>query len=125
MTLAFVACDETKDPVDVPFDGLDPSAERSRPELPPPSGTNEAQTSAKVAPKVKVSPGVGAVQACCAALASAARNAKDQGSKAVNRQAAAVCQQKIHDVRVGRVSKSQALSAVRGSLLGKAPGACR
>jgi hypothetical protein len=122
LSCALCACDEQPDPVDIPFEGIDPSAEAKRPApLPPPPASTSAPPPA--APAVPA--GLGAVQACCAALRADAQNAKDEGTRAVNKQAAAVCSQRAQDVRVGRMTKSQALSAVRGSLLGAAPGACR
>ena len=121
LTLAAGCDDDGPPPVDVPFEGLDPSARAERPKAKPRPEPEPEEPSAKP----KVVPNTGRVQACCAALRSAASRAKDEGTKAVNKQAAAVCSEQARQVRVGRVTVTQALRAVRGSLLGKAPAACK
>jgi len=123
MLIVVAGCDDDEEPVDIPFEGLEPSAAR---QLPTPIAVPTASASASPKPTaVKINPAVAAVRACCNALRAKSGSADDKGSRAVNKQAAAVCQQRVGDVLAGRMTKAQALSSVRGSLLGKAPFACR
>jgi hypothetical protein len=71
------------------------------------------------------SSGKGDISGCCAALRAAADRAPDENTRAMNKQAANVCARKVKDVRDGKLSRADALSQVRSTLLGAAPGACR
>lgn len=129
--LALVACRDEVDPVDVPFEGIEPTADSDRDKPVPPPGDSAAsdtggEPSTPSAPKSNPNAAqASVVQACCGALRAAAKRATDEGTRAVNQQAAAVCDQKAQEVRVGRTTASKALSAVRGSLLTSAPSACK
>ncbi len=128
-----MACRDEADPVDVPFEGVEPTADADRRNAHPPDPDTPA-TGATGDPAVPVAPQpnpnanagqVAIVQGCCAALRAAAKRATEDGTRAVNQQAALVCEQKAQEVRVGRTTASKALSAVRGSLLTSAPAACK
>jgi hypothetical protein len=120
-----LGCDDEVDPEKVPFEGIDPSAEPNRVTVVPKPGDSAAGGAAPAAPKPSPNQAqVSVVQQCCNALRAAAKRATDDGTRAVNEQAAEVCAQKAQEVRVGKTTTKKALSAVRGSLLTTAPAAC-
>ena len=123
VAVAACGCDEDKDPESIPFEGIDPSAKAKRPKpLPRPTVTASATATPKPTPKPLRS--AVRLQSCCLALRAAARTG-DEGQRAVNKQAAAVCSQKLRAVRDGKLPEATALSQVRSSLLGRAPAVCR
>ena len=119
-------CDEQKDPVDIPFDGQEPTAAQGPPSAlpPPPTASTSVATSAPRAIDPNQS-AAAAVRACCASLSAASRAAKDEGGRAMNQQAAQVCSRKVKPVSEGKLTRAKALAEVRSSLLGPAPGSCR
>jgi hypothetical protein len=121
--LATSACKKEEEPVDVHFEGIDVSgAPRTLPSVVPPvtSGTG---TPTKVAPKAPLAGG--GISGCCLTLSAIAKQAKDEGTRAVNEQAAKVCYAKSKQVVDGKLSRGDALAQVRASLLHSAPPACR
>ena len=121
--LALGGCKDESDPVDIPFEDIDPGdvKDRPRPVLEP---TSTATASAKPTPG-PASPAASRVQACCGALYARSKTAKEEGTRAVNKQAASVCSRLAAQVAQGKMSSGAALSRVRSSLLGTPPAACR
>lgn len=121
------ACDDDeRAPESVPFEGLDPKVQPKEPTVLPEPST-EPSASASVAPK-PVPPTKsrgGRLSACCAALAAVGRTSPDPGQRQNAKAASRVCVTKLSEVRQGKISTSAALSQVRSSILGTAPGACR
>ncbi|MEZ4438039.1 MAG: hypothetical protein R3B72_03065 [Polyangiaceae bacterium] len=120
-------CKDEVEPVDVPFEGVDPEP-TPRPK-PPPAPDAEASATASApapaAPKPGGAPAAASMQQCCNALHAAARTAADEGTKRVNQQAASLCSQLVVSVQQGKITRSAALAQVRSSLLGAAPSSCR
>ena len=126
-----VACSDDADPEHVPFEGLEVSGDpdkRTPPPPPPPPAPSASVTNAAPRP-FSTSSGKSAtggdISGCCAALQAAASRARDEGTRAMNTQAASVCARKIRDVKDGKISRADALAQVRSTLLGAAPGSCR
>jgi hypothetical protein len=115
-------CKDESDPVDIPFEGLEPGDVNKPKPTPEPEPEPTASASA---PAPRATPGLSAIQSCCGALYARSRSAKDEGSKKVNRQAASVCSSVASKVAQGKMTKAQALAQVRSSLLGSPPAACR
>jgi hypothetical protein len=124
--VSIMGCNEQAEPVDIPFEGLEPSVAQGLPSaLPPPPSVSPSATSAPTRGVDPYASSAAAVRACCGALSAAARAAKDEGGKAMNQQAAQVCSRKVKPVSEGKLTRAKALSEVRSSLLGPAPAACR
>lgn len=126
-----LACSDDADPEHVPFEGLEVSGDpdKRQPAPQPPTPTPSASVSVTVPRPFSTSSGKtatgGDISGCCSALQAAAARAKDEGTRAMNTQAANVCARKIRDVKDGKLSRSDALAQVRSTLLGSAPGSCR
>src|SRR5690606_18224984 len=118
-------CDNDNDPVDIPFSGVDVSStpQNKLPTAFPELSAEPSATAPKPGP-VAVVPG-GGISGCCNVLSALAKSAKDEGTRAVNQQAAKVCFSKSKQVVEGTLTREQALAQVRSSLLGSAPPACR
>lgn len=119
--------DDAPDPESVPFEGLDPAVQPKRPKVTPapePEPSSSAETAAP-RPVPKPSVQVGKLSSCCAALAAVARTSPDPGQRNNAAAASRVCVTKASEVKQGSLSESVALSQVRSSILGGAPGACR
>ncbi len=126
--LAFAACKDEHDPVAVPFDGVDPKVAQRKPAPAAPaapSASSSAGGSASGSSSAENQPRLaGTMMACCTALRSIASVTTDPGTKRNYTAAANACETQRQQVADGKVTKAQALSAVRSSLLGEAPGAC-
>ncbi|HZO12781.1 MAG TPA: hypothetical protein VFB62_05975 [Polyangiaceae bacterium] len=127
-----VACSDDADPEHVPFEGLEVSGDpdkRTPPPLPQPPPEPSASATNTTPRPFSTSSGKtatgGDISGCCAALQAAASRARDEGTRAMNTQAASVCARKIRDVKDGKISRADALAQVRSTLLGSAPGSCR
>jgi hypothetical protein len=123
VAFGLAACDKDHDPVDIPFEGIEVSGDPAPPT--PPESVTPPAPSASASASAPVPVFAGGIAACCAALHSASRSAKDESSRAMNSQAASVCYRQSREVQEGRTTRAAALAAVRASLLGPAPGACR
>lgn len=122
--LAVGGCKDESDPVDIPFEGVDPGDVKDARPKPSPEPTTTASASAKPAAG-PANPAASRVQACCGSLYALSKSARDEGTRAVNKQAASVCSRLAAQVAQGKMSSSDALARVRSSLLGTPPGACR
>ncbi|MEQ9320480.1 MAG: hypothetical protein RIF41_15040 [Polyangiaceae bacterium] len=122
--LAVNGCKDESDPVDIPFDGVDPGDVKDTRPKPVVEPTATASASAKPAPGPG-NPAAARVQSCCGSLYALSKSAKDEGTRAVNKQAASVCSRLAAQVAQGKMSSNDALARVRSSLLGTPPGACR
>lgn len=122
--VALSGCKDESDPVDIPFDGVDPADVKDARPKPPPEPTTTASATAKP-PAGQGNPAASKVQGCCGALYAASKTAKDEGTRAMNAQAASVCSRLAAQVAQGKMSSGDALARVRSSLLGTPPGACR
>jgi hypothetical protein len=129
--LALTACSKEEAPVSVPMDDVPvPPAPEQR-ESAVPAGTTAAP-SAKVhtgpghapRPPGTAEPKSESIDSCCGALLDKANKSKDQASKKLYDQAAAICYRRAKAVREGKMSRAEALGQVRSSLLGPAPAAC-
>ncbi len=123
-------CKEEHDPVGVPFEGIDPHAAADRNKSSSAPQKASASSSADPSSSAPKSSGSGSgsgtgIERCCAALRSAAAQAMTAGSKSNYTAAANACESQRKQIIDGKVTRSQALSAVRVTLLGDAPGACR
>jgi len=127
LALALGGCEEESDPVDIPFDAVDHDIADDEPKKPVPVPEPTTSASAKPAPGPSGpgNPGATRVQACCGALYARSKSAKDEGSRAVNKQAASVCSRLAAQVAQGKMKSDAALSRVRSSLLGTPPAACQ
>ena len=118
-----LGCDDEKDPVDVPFEGIDVSGaeddDEKAPPPPPPTATETA------APKPAPRPVASRLSGCCAALRGLSSSSSEQGNRRMYDQAAKVCSGLTGEVTRGKLTEAQALAQVRGSLLGSAPSACK
>ena len=123
VALLWVACKKDEEPVDVHFEGIEVSGAPHT--LPAPAPLASDTSSAKPVPRAPVGVGAAGISGCCLALSSIAKRAKDEGTRAVNEQAAKVCYAKSKQVVDGKLSRADALAQVRASLLHAAPTACR
>lgn len=121
--LALVGCEDETDPVDIPFTGVDPGDVGQERPKPPPEPTATASASAEV--KKTPAGATSRIQGCCGALYAASKGGQDEGTRAMNKQAASVCSRLAAQVAQGKLTQSAALSRVRSSLLGTPPAACR
>ncbi len=123
------SCKEEHDPVGVPFEGIDPKGPKSGNDSGSQgSGSASGSASANGSASAKSSGGSGwgtGLEPCCAALRSAANNGKTAGERANYSAAANACDLQRKQIIDGKVNRSQAMAAVRATLLGDAPGACR
>ncbi|MBM4358247.1 MAG: hypothetical protein FJ096_09060 [Deltaproteobacteria bacterium] len=129
------ACKKDTDPVDVPFDGPDALAQRKKPSAPEASSAPSADRSSTAAGGVVLQgegrPGyagpsaTGGIAACCAVLRANSRTAKDEAARSNLTAAANACETQRAQLDQGKVTRAQALTAVRLSLLDTAPPACR
>jgi len=124
-------CRDESEPVDIPFRGVDVSADPLHGRgAPPPSASASASTAPK-RPSHRVGKGgkakrpSGTITGCCAALSAKVKKATNQGEGAMYGQAAAVCYRLSQQVEQGKLDRAKALAQVRSSLLGTAPAACR
>jgi len=126
LVLGVQGCKEEEQTINVPFDGPDAPLDPKRPDAsrgvdPTPGVTATAEASA--------TPGgyssVATIQACCQALRTSAKAAKDEAVRANLTSAANACDTQRLQLERGKVTRTQALLAVRLSLLDQAPGACR
>jgi len=126
LVLGVQGCKEEEQTINVPFDGpdapLDPKRSDASPGVAPsPPVTATAEASA--------TPGgyssAASIQACCQALRTSAKAAKDEAARANLTSAANACDTQRVQLEQGKVTRTQALLAVRLSLLDQAPGACR
>lgn len=123
------SCKDETHPVDVPFDGIDPVAVRKK-AAPAPSADSAAapsSTSSAEVPSTHVGghvPSQG-IEACCAALRAGIPTARDDAARRSLTSAAAACETQRKQLEQGKVNRTQALIAVRLSLIDIAPSACR
>jgi hypothetical protein len=125
LATAGTACKEEEHTIDVPFDGPDAPIDRKRPDpMPSVSPAPEATASAEQAPHGG-GPGAASIQPCCQALRASAKSAKDEAARANLTSAANACDTQRIQLERGKVTRTQALLAVRLSLLDQAPAVCR
>lgn len=123
--LTVVGCDDDDtQPESVPFEGLDPAVQ---PKIPEPAKTPEPEPSATAEPKPapKTNFKMGRLSSCCAALAAVGRTSPDPSQRSSAKSSSRVCVTKMSEVKQGKLTTEAALSQVRSSILGTAPGACR
>jgi hypothetical protein len=127
------ACKQEDGTIDVPFDGIDPVPGKKRDTA---SGVatessapkSDASTAAPMAGESNGAAGrprSQGIDACCGELRGNAKAAVDEAAKANLTAAANACETQRRQLDEGKVTRAQALSAVRLSLLDRAPAACR
>jgi hypothetical protein len=125
LAIAGLACKEEEQTIDIPFDGPDAPIDRKKPNpTPSVSPIPEATTTAEQATHGN-GPGAASIHPCCQALRASAKSAKDEAARANLTSAANACDTQRIQLDRGKVTRTQALLAVRLSLLDQAPAACR
>lgn len=136
ITLALLllhACKSEEPTVDVPFTEFvartpsKTSTESAEPVLSSTAPTAEARSPEgsngwTTAPST---PRTAGIDACCASLLLAKQSAKSDASRISWGAAASSCETQRQQLAAAKVTRGQALNAVRLSLLGPAPGACQ
>lgn len=125
-TTGLLACGDDQQPVDIPYESVEPPAPEPAPE-PTPAPEPSASNTARPSPgsyKGRVLPSTGRLSSCCGALSVAAKT-KNAANASMYTQAFKVCRTQVARVRASKLSVDEALSMVRLSLLGSAPAACR
>lgn len=129
--LILLGCDEKEPPVSVPVDLPEPPELTAQPE---PTAEPTATATATAQGKGWAGRPGGAstatakaasITGCCSALLDKANRSKDPATKKLYDQAAAICYRRSKLVDQGKMSRAEALTQVRSSLLGAAPAACR
>jgi hypothetical protein len=126
IALVVCGCNDEKDPVDVPFEGLevpggDDNDKKQPSSAPEPTAAETSAPQLTPAPR----PTASRLGSCCGALRGASQSSRDEGGRKMYDQAAKVCSGLMGEVTRGKLTEGQALSQVRSSLLGPAPSACR
>ena len=123
-SVVLTGCDDDDSPVDIPFAGKEVKPGATEKKVAPKPPPVSPATAPKAQPK-RHSGKASGIAGCCSALSAASRNATSAGDKANYKAAASVCYSKSSAVQRGKLTRSQALSQVRASLLLAAPAACR
>ncbi len=131
--LAVLACKDETATVDVPFDGPDVPTTKKKSTLddmatatPTSSAVASGTATAGESPAGTMgNASSGGISPCCAALRANSRTAKDDAARANLLAAANACETQRLQLDQGKVTRAQALTAVRLSLLDSAPPACR
>lgn len=135
------SCRADRDPVDVPFAGVDPSS-RPGSDLPPldpldtQSGGRGAPSSGSgprgelLVPEKAQPAGSGGTAAtgledCCAILKLLRRTGPDDGARAMYAQASLLCARGMQEIRDGKLNKREARARVRNALIGPIPSSCQ
>lgn len=125
----FVGCKEEERPVDVPFDGVDPASVKRNPALsaePTVASTSIPTAEASADATLRTAgPHHASIAPCCQALRSGSKTAKDEAARANYASATSACETQRLQLDQGKVTRTQALLAVRLSLLDEAPAPCR
>ncbi len=132
---ALSACKAEPTTVEVPFDGVDLPIKQKTAD---PAALNSAATAGSrstgpssltptggEAPLGQARPRTDSISACCASLHAAKAAATNPASKSGLAAAANSCETQRIQLEQGKVTRGQALNAVRLSLLDDAPGTCR
>lgn len=134
VSLALEGCKDESQPVDVPFDGVEPVLRKPKEEVvsdAPSSSTTEGHSTHSAVPNVGTTRGgvatgsTGGIDACCAVLRAKSQSEKSPATRSNLAAAASACETQRAQLAQGKVSRHNALTAVRLSLLDTAPPACR